>query len=178
MQDFDDPGDFQVAFCLECSALSLLSGLYIRHSPCAQIHMYCFSEWIKIYLCSRGVVGKLRRGKQWRDLRPRSVFNQDSGAEICLWADVLLRVGPHTNRAQGLRGCPISAEKCSSTSAGRRAPEEACHQSSLLLQAGSSASPYQPEGRRRGENHGGQQIPLTNNQIGELIHLFTVCPAL
>lgn len=85
-----------------------------------------------------------------------------------VWVDVLLRTGPHMHRAQSLQGCPISAGKCSSASAGRRAPEEACHQSSLLLQAGSSA-PYQAEGKRRGENNGGQQIPLTNNQIGELV---------
>lgn len=67
MQDFDDPGEFQVAFCLECSALSLLRGLSIKHSPCAQIQMYSFSGWIKMRRRSHGVVGKMHRSKQRRD---------------------------------------------------------------------------------------------------------------
>lgn len=61
MQDFDDPGEFQVAFCLECR------GLFIKHSPCTQIQMYSFSGWIKMCRRSHGVVGKMHRSKQQRD---------------------------------------------------------------------------------------------------------------
>lgn len=79
------------------------------------------------------------------------------------------------HRAWSLQGCPISAEKCSSASAGRRAPEEACHQSSLLLQAGSSASHYQAEGRRGAENDGGQPIPLTKRPNSQAASAAVYC---
>lgn len=132
-------------------------------------HVVFFSGEIKMRRRSRGVVGKMRRSKQRRDWSPWSVFNQESGAEICLWADVLLWTGPHTHRTQSLQGCPISAEKCSSASAG------GAHQRRLVINHHFCSRllpvllPIRKKGRRRRENHSGQQIPLTNNQIGELV---------
>lgn len=73
---------------------------------------------------------------------------------------VCLEPDPTYSERGARRVRPISAEKCGSASAGKCAPEEALHQSSLWPQACSSPLPYQAEGgRRRGENESGQPIP-------------------
>lgn len=89
-----------------------------------------------------------------------SVFNQDSGAEICFRADVCLEPDPTST---GHRVCRVAQLVLKSAAVRQQggAHQRRRHQSLLLLQAGSSASSCQAEGRRSGENHGGQQIPLT-----------------
>lgn len=135
-----------------CSEAFSSGILHVHKSTCPpQIHMYppfpqCWENYVEV----NSDVTEARGQSLIRKAKLKYV----SERMFCLEPDP-------THRAQSLQGCPISAEKCRSTSTERRAPEEACHQSSLLLQAGSSASSYLAEGRRRGENHDGQLIPLS-----------------
>ena len=85
------------------------------------------------------------------------------------WLAGELRTGPHMHWEESVQGRPISAEKCGSASAGKCAPEEACHQSSLLLQACSTPFPYLVDGERRGKNDCGHPVPwVTTDCTGSI----------
>lgn len=90
------------------------------------------------------------------------VVNQSSAAQTLCWVGGWLRPGAHIRKEESLQGCPISAEKCStvSVSAGKCAPEEACHQSSLQLWAFSKPFLCLAAGKGKGgRNDTGQTIP-------------------
>lgn len=148
-------------FCLDCSVF------HHAFSMCINPDVGVGS---KMQGRSNRVVGKTRLSKQRCNGSLWSVFNQDNRAEIFLWAYFFCLELDPTCTGHGV--CRVAQLVLKSAAARQQG---GAHQRRLVINHHSCSGlvpallPYQAEGRRRGENDSGRQIPLTNNHIYRLV---------